>query len=138
MTKEQIFTEIQNVVSDNPVLVIGSGASVPYHIPGMDSLAIALKDYFDSHTYTNSDSTKAAKEFVGNLNKGMGLEEALLNTKATDEVESDIVSNVWNLVGQADREVYERLLSDEVMALKPLLDYLVYKDPAKICNIVTH
>ena len=31
MTKEQIFTEIQNVVSNNPVLVIGSGASVPYN-----------------------------------------------------------------------------------------------------------
>lgn len=137
MTKEQIFTEIQNVVSDNPVLVIGSGASVPYHIPGMDSLAIALKDFFSSHTYTNSDSTKAVYEFIGNLNKGMGLEEALLNTKATDEVESDIVSQVWNLVGQADREVYKRLLSGEVMALKPLMDYLVYKDPAKICNIVT-
>ena len=43
MTKEQIFTEIQNAVSNNPVLVIGSGASVPYHIPGMDSLATALK-----------------------------------------------------------------------------------------------
>ena len=32
MTKEQIFTEIQNIVSANPVLVIGSGASVPYNI----------------------------------------------------------------------------------------------------------
>lgn len=94
MTKEQIFTEIQNVVSNNPVLVIGSGASVPYHIPGMDSLATALKHFFSSHPYTNSDSVKAVQEFVENLNMGMGLEEALLNTKATDEVENDIVRNV--------------------------------------------
>lgn len=36
MTKEQIFTVIQNVVSNNPVLVIGSGASMPYHIPGAE------------------------------------------------------------------------------------------------------
>jgi len=137
MTKDQIFTEIQNVVSNNPVLVIGSGASVPYHIPGMDSLATALKLFFSSHTYANPDSTKAVNEFIKNLNNGMGLEEALLNTKATDEVESDIVRNVWNLVGQADREVYTRMLCDEGMALKPLLDFLVYKDPAKICNIIT-
>ena len=67
----------------------------------------------------------------------MGLEEALLNTKATDEVESDIVCNVWNLVQQADREVYKRLLSDESMALEPLLNFLVYRDPAKNCNIIT-
>lgn len=137
MTKEQIFTEIQNIVSDNPVLVIGSGASVPYHIPGMDSLADALKNFFNSHTYTNPDSTKAVCEFIKNLNNGMGLEEALLKTKVTDEVESDIVSNVWNLVEQADREVYKRLLNDEDLSLKPLLDFLVYKDPTKICNIVT-
>lgn len=110
MTKEQIFIEIQNVVSNNPVLVIGSGASVPYHIPGMDSLATALKFFFSSHPYTNSDSVKAVQEFVENMNMGMGLEEALLNTKATDEVENDIVRNVWNLVGQADKEVYTRLL----------------------------
>ena len=67
----------------------------------------------------------------------MELEEALLNTKATDEVENDIVRNVWNLVGQADKEVYTRLLRDEVMALRSLLDFLVYKDHAKICNIIT-
>ena len=62
MTKEQIFTEIQNVVSNNPVLVIGSGASVPYHIPGMDSLATALKLFSSSHPYTNSDSVKAVQD----------------------------------------------------------------------------
>lgn len=38
MTKEQIFTDIQNIVSANPVLVIGSGASVPYNIPGITHL----------------------------------------------------------------------------------------------------
>lgn len=137
MTKEQIFIEIQNIVSKNPVLVIGSGASVPYHIPGMDSLATTLKNFFSSHTYVNPDSTKAVREFIENLNNGMGLEEGLLKTKATDEVESDIVRNVWNLVWQADKEVYMRLLNNEDLALRPLLDYLVYKDPTKICNIVT-
>ena len=51
MTKDQIFTDIQNIVSDNPVLVIGSGASVPYNIPGMDTLADKLREFFSSkHT----------------------------------------------------------------------------------------
>lgn len=137
MTKEQIFTEIQNVVSNNPVLVIGSGASVPYNIPGMDTLAAKLIEFFNLNTYTNPDSAKTIQEFTKNLNQKMGLEEALLNTKATDEVESDIVRQVWRLVGQADRDVYAQLLRGADMALKPLLDFLIYKDPAKICNIVT-
>lgn len=33
----------------------------------------------------------------------MGLEKALLNTKATDEVENDIVCKIWNLIEYADR-----------------------------------
>lgn len=137
MTKDKIFTEIQNIVSDNPVLVIGSGASVPYHIPGMGALATALKNFFNSQSYTNPSSRKSIHEFIENLDNGMGLEEALLNTKATNEVENDIIRNVWELVEQTDREVYKRLLNDEDMALKTLLDFLVYKDPTKICNIVT-
>lgn len=51
MTKEQIFTEIQNIVSANPVLVIGSGASVPYNIPGMNTLAAELKDFLGANPY---------------------------------------------------------------------------------------
>ncbi len=59
MTKDQIFTEIQNVVANNPVLVIGSGASVPYHIPGMDSLATALKLFLvPTHTQIQNYSKK--------------------------------------------------------------------------------
>lgn len=67
----------------------------------------------------------------------MGLEEALLNTKATDEVENDIVRNVWNLVGQADRDVSLKMLNDTDMALRPLLEFIIYKDLTKICYIIT-
>ena len=98
MTKEQIFTEIQNIVSANPILVIGSGASVPYNIPGMNTLSAELKDFLGANPYKNPDSKKAVHEFIENLNHGMGLEKALLNTKATDEVENDIVCKVWNLI----------------------------------------
>lgn len=121
MTKEQIFTEIQNIVSANPVLVIGSGASVPYNIPGMSQLATELKNFLSSKTYKNSESVKAVHEFIENLDHGMGLEDALLKTKATDEVENDIVYNVWNLVEQADRDVYIEMLNGTDMALRPLL-----------------
>lgn len=47
----------------------------------------------------------------------MGLEKALLNTKATDEVENDIVCKVWNLIEYADRDVYIKMLNGEDMHL---------------------
>lgn len=137
MTKDQIFKEIQDVVSNNPVVVIGSGASVSYGLPGMGKLADELKGFFVAHSYTNLDSQKAVQEFLDNLSKGMGLEEALLNTKATEEVEKDIVNTVWNLIRDADRVVFERFIAGEQMKLQPLLEYLIYKNPNKVCNIVT-
>lgn len=137
MIKDQIFTEIQNVVSNNPVVIIGSGASVSYGIPGMSVLADELKSFFSMHTYVAPESQKSVREFLDNLDKGMGLEDALLKTKATKEVEDKIVNLVWNLIGSADKAVFDRFLAGEQMKLQPLLKYLVYNDPNKVCNIVT-
>lgn len=137
MTKDQIFKDIQDVVSNNPVVVIGSGASVSYGIPGMGKLADELKGFFAVHSYASPDSQKSVQEFLDNLRKGMGLEDALLETKATKEVEKDIVSIVWNLIEGADKAVFDRFVAGEKMALQSLLDYLIYKDSNKICNIIT-
>ena len=137
MTKDKVFTDIQNVVSNNPVIVIGSGASVSYGIPGMGTLAGELNSFFSSKTYPNVDSQRSVQDFLENLKKGLGLEEALLKTKATHEVEKDIVSIVWQLVSNADKQVFERFVGGEIMSLTSLLDFLIYNDPNKICNIVT-
>ena len=59
MTKDKIFTDIQNIVSNNPVVIIGSGASVSYGIPGMGTLAAELKSFFSSKTFPNVDSQKS-------------------------------------------------------------------------------
>ena len=80
MTKDKIFTDIQNIVSNNPVVIIGSGASVSYGIPGMGTLAAELKSFFSSKTFPNVDSQKSVQDFLENLKKGLGLEEALLET----------------------------------------------------------
>ena len=93
MTKDQIFTEIQNVVSNNPVVVIGSGASVSYGIPGMNQLATELKSFFSKRTYVAPESQRSVQEFLDNLGKGMGLEDALLKTKTTKR--SRMVLSIW-------------------------------------------
>lgn len=46
MEKKDIFQDIQNIRSSNPVIVLGSGASVSYGIPGMGVLANELKNFF--------------------------------------------------------------------------------------------
>ena len=95
---------------------------MPYNIPGMNTLAAELKDFLGANPYKNPDSKKAVHEFIENLNHGMGLEKALLNTKATDEVENDIVCKVWNLIDRkfnielqfsCSNELYEQEMIDD-------------------------
>ena len=44
MNKEEIFEKIQEYTSDIPLLLIGTGASIPVGIPGMAELANYLLD----------------------------------------------------------------------------------------------
>lgn len=52
MEKKDIFQDIQNIRSSNPVIVLGSGASVSYGIPGMGVLANELKNFFNLNSAT--------------------------------------------------------------------------------------
>lgn len=78
MTKDKVFIDIQNVVSNNPFVIIGSGASVSYGILGMGTLADELNSFFSSKTYPNVDSQRSVQDFLENLKNGLRLEEALL------------------------------------------------------------
>lgn len=137
MTKEEFFKEIQKIMAANPVVVVGSGTSISYGIPGMGKLAKDLKEYFENNPYTDSNLQRIVEDFLCLLNRGMGLEEALLSIKVPDEVEETIVKCVWNIISNADKKVYERFISGEEMDMKNLFDYMIYDVPKKVINIVS-
>lgn len=41
--KDRIFSSIQDIVNNNPVIVVGCGASMGFGIPGMWDLAEVIK-----------------------------------------------------------------------------------------------
>ena len=137
MNKEELFKEIQDIVSNNPVIILGSGASVSYGIPGMWDLAQKLKTHFEENPYTNEESSNAILAFLNNLNKGLGLEEALLKVKVPDEVERDIVKIVWKVISESDQKVYERFVNGEEINLKSLFDFMIYDNREKVINVVS-
>lgn len=59
----------------------------------MDALATALKSFFDSHAYTNPDSTKAVHEFIENLDNGIKVIDM-------SEVQSDVLPLVIGLLAR--------------------------------------
>lgn len=138
MTESDIFKKIQDIVNANPVIVLGSGASISYGIASMSKLSEVLSDYFSTKTYSDAKSSDAVSIFLDNINtKKMGLEDALLDIQMPLPVENDIRDCVWNEIQKEDVKVYERVVNGEILALSNLLDYMVYDRADQIVNIVT-
>lgn len=139
MNIDNLFKQIQDIVAapTPPVIILGSGASISYGIASMGILANMLKDYLGRKTYTSAASNDCVGHFLNLLSEGKGLEDALLSAKVTEEVESDIVYNVWNLIVHQDAEVYKRVISGENIDLKELFDFLIYGRKGTEINVVS-
>lgn len=61
--KDRIFSSIQDIVNNNPVIVVGCGASMGFGIPGMWDLAEAIKKIFRNATYIKGISKLHKKTY---------------------------------------------------------------------------
>lgn len=140
MNTDEIYKKIQNIFhsSPNPVIILGSGASAPYHIASMKDLATSLRLMFDNKEYISRDSIECVDKFLSNLNQGMGLEEALLDIRVTEEVEHDIIINVWSLISEQDNNLlYDFITGKCKLELTRLFDRLIYGRNDSVLNVVT-
>lgn len=139
MELDRILKQIQDVVTSPtpPVIILGSGASISYGIASMGELAEMLKTFFESKSYQSDESKDSVKRFLNLLASNKGLEEALLEAKVTDEVETDIVNNVWSKIVKQDANVYNRVILGESIDLKELFDYLIYQRKGTEINVVS-
>ena len=138
MTESEIFKKIQDIVNANPVIVLGSGASIGYGIASMSDLSILLTDYFSKKTYIEPACFNAVNEFLENINKKhMGLEEALLNIRMPQSIEDEIKEQVWLKIYEGDADVYESIIEGTKLALADLIDHMIYDRMKQVVNIVT-
>lgn len=136
--KDRLFKSIQDIVNDNPVLVIGCGASMNYGIPGMWDLAMAIKADFTRTPPISEESKNCVNELVGKLDAKMGLEDAMLSIKCTGEVENRILEIVWNQIKPKDNEVFMDVIqSRSCLPLTDLLTHLIYNRADAGVNVVT-
>lgn len=136
-TKDKIFEKIQKVVNCHPVVILGSGSSISYGIASMGELSRILKDYFNKNPYSDKDSKECIDSFIRNLESGYGLEDALLNVKATNKVESDIVKIVWEHIQQQNHKVYKQIQNGENINLASLFSHMIYKNIQTSINIIS-
>lgn len=119
--KEKIFEKIQSFLEDLPVVIWGSGATIPFGLPTMGDLNNALKKKIDSFN-------------PGNVN----LEVELGKSEYEDQL-PEIKKIIWQTVNDADAKVRQKLVdngADRFDGVRKMIEKFRNTHP-KIVNIIT-
>lgn len=119
--RERVFTVIQNYLKTPPVIIWGSGATVPFGLPSMNTLNQILKDNISDFD-NNCD----------NLEIELGKEKY-------NDLMPQIRNLIWNAISTVDSQVLENLLisdGNEFIGIKKLVEKISDAHP-KVTNIIT-
>lgn len=135
MNKEEIFKTIQEYTTDVPLILIGTGVSIPVGIPGMAELAQYLLDNLNSKYSSNTNWI----EISNKLENHIDLESALTSFRLDNELLSDIKRLTWELVSAADLKLfYEEVLFGKDLPLSILLNKLIQPNPNHLDILTTN
>lgn len=130
MTYEDVAQRAQQYVSDKPVLVLGTGATIPHGLPSMEKLAdTLLKD--------PSLTGKGYAKFRNRLSKTRDLELTLHEVRLSSKAVDSIVDATWRLVSTDDLALYQKLVRGKAtLAIESLLRHLLRTADARV-SVVT-
>lgn len=121
-TKNTVFKTIQMYLTDTPVVLAGTGISIPAGIPGMNKLAEFLQDNLKDKYAQNTNWCKISEK----LDNGSDLESALTDINVKGELLTDIIKLTWKLVTEFDLNFFnEKVLLREWQPLCELLTKLM-------------
>lgn len=118
-----VRTLAQDCVRQSPVIVLGSGASAGYGIPGMWHLGEHLSKSVPPAESVPVD-LKGWQEFL-DLLPNSDLERALTETSLTQRMTSHVVSTTWSYLNKADLSIFQKVCADRhFLALTKLFTHL--------------
>ncbi len=134
MEINEIFKKTQRIVNDIPVLLVGTGASIPFGIPGMSGLAEHLLNSLREKYVEDATWVVIAKR----LEEGEDLESAMtdVNPSPSKELVNDIVFETWRLINSYDLQCGQRIFREPQSSLSKLIGYLFTTSKALV-NIIT-
>ena len=102
--------EGQKCLKASPVIVLGSGASIPFGLPSMGKLADHLKGSVQADALSGTDKGLWDQFIDALANKD--LESALQAIQLSDHLSDHVVEHTWNLIGTADAQVFQEAISN--------------------------
>ncbi|MFB4158962.1 SIR2 family protein [Geomicrobium sp. JSM 1781026] len=131
----KIAAYIEEAISVNPLLVIGSGSSCGAGLPGMHQLSKHLQENIVGHT---GDDLAIWKEISRSLDKGLDLETALQSVSDISvSLTSSIVEQTWACIAKDEKRAMMKISMGEDICgfVKYFKKYLHTKN--KVLNVVT-
>lgn len=136
MNNDLLFKQIQELTNRVPLIIIGSGASIPFGLPSMLKLGKHLQT---SISFTDSDDRKQFEEFDRKFSYCGDLERTLNEIQLRPNVLNAIVSETWNCVNRADLVAYDSLLSPSTSyPLADLFSHLLQTSGRKLSVLTTN
>jgi len=136
-TYEQVATLAQKYVAKNPVLVLGTGATIPHGIPSMANLAVHLLDKIKVDV-TDPDS-KIWDKFKKILEDSKDLETALSKVILSQPLLTRVLGVTWSYINKKDLVLFRKLLNKpKVLSLSRLIRFLITKSPPTMSIVTTN
>lgn len=131
--RDNLARVIQKYLEKQPVILLGTGATIPYGLPSMTELANHIKESIEDNS-TEWESFLSALETIGDLEKA--LQDTQLNPLLTDK----IIIKTWELINHKDLECYNGLLdeTEKKFPLKDLFSKLLQSHPKHVKVITTN
>lgn len=133
MNEDKIFERVQKALSDVPLLLIGTGGTMPYGIPGMWELAEYLINKLDAKYKTDKEWIT----FTDRLRNEDDLEKALTDLHLEESIVDDIVLATWELVGSKDLKMLYQWLDNSYQPALGKLIHRLYQANPQCVNIIT-
>lgn len=109
MDLDSIKLQIQNFFQENTLTIVGSGLSCAEGMPGMSHLARVLQAEIPSKLLTCEDK-QLWEKIDKDLKKGIGLEQALHNTKPSPKIEDSIRTTTAHLMGKNENIILQDVI----------------------------
>lgn len=132
MDLNDVAKMIQEYLSDSPLVVLGSGSSVPYGLPTMNELASVLRK--DAVLQNEKDSIKLFSDM-----DSLGLEAAIDNSLLSENAKNQIRILTWDCINKKDLVLFrDKNLVDKMQSLVQLIKKIITTSPNQFTVVTTN
>lgn len=131
-----LLIKLQEWTNRIPLIILGSGASVPFNLPSMWTLGDHIKNKV---VVTDGDDQMQFERFKTIFDEKGDLESALSELQLRPALLTEIVARTWDLINKADLDAYENFIESKCdFPLSRLIQYLLNTSTKRLSIITTN